>query len=139
MFAFISAAARLIRLMQYALAKRLFSGASHPYLRGSGDRRRALFLRKEVIHVSLSPVRGLSEHTGRLERKLLGACALTVSPMGTDNGKAAPETVRPFDYLRAVFFFGARLFAAFFFRVAAPFFAARLRFAFIAGIGLSGA
>lgn len=102
-----------------------------------------------MIHVSLSLCRGIVaglDHLGWDHR-------LSFDPHGTDNGRAAGESLRPFGcsrgwiqlrflaarfFLAAVFFFGAA-FLAFFALVTAAFLAARLRLAFLAGIGLSGA
>src|SRR5258708_2175716 len=58
------------------------------YLEGvTGGGRR--LLRKEVIHVSLSPYRGVSDGVDHLERRLDWGTRLKRSSLGHDNGAAA--------------------------------------------------
>src|SRR5689334_6425119 len=60
------------------------------------NRRRSPALRKEVIHVSLSPCRGVSEGVDHLERRLDWGTRLTSSSLGHDNGGRCGKPWRPF-------------------------------------------
>lgn len=67
--------------------------------RAPGGGRR--LLRKEVIHVSLSPCRGEAEGVDHLERRLDRGTRLTSSSLGHDNGGCCGKPQRPLFLLAA--------------------------------------